>query len=368
MITMPLYIQDPTDQQAPFLHERILEVCEEATHGAGAFAFVTREGADLLLNDEIFRGLAARGTFDLIVGVDGVTNVRALMALQNMSRELPGLTVRVFYHDLFPQAVFHPKFCWFRHRTKGVLIAGSGNLTTRGLRGNWEAFAIVDLEVDAADALEAQWARWIEAHTAHLRPLDDENVLARAALNIQQRRPRGPAVAPEEAGFEAAEEPPAVPTQLLRVLVAEIPRGSGRWNQANFDLNSFQNFFGAQPGVVQRIVLQHVDADGVPGSLESRPSVSVPSRNFRFELKAAARLPYPEEGRPIAVFVEIAPRTFRYRLLMPNDPQYMVMNAFLDTMWTGRSDRMRRVITTTDELQQAWPDSPLWRMPLEVED
>jgi hypothetical protein len=37
------------DPQAPFLQERILQVCEGATRGAGAFAFVTSEGVDLLL-------------------------------------------------------------------------------------------------------------------------------------------------------------------------------------------------------------------------------------------------------------------------------------------------------------------------------
>lgn len=365
---MQLYIQDPTDPQAPFLHEQILEKCEGATHGAGAFAFVTFEGVNLLLNDEIFRRFATGGTFYLIVGVDGVTNVRALIALQNASRELPGLTVRVFYHDLFPQSVFHPKFCWFRHSTRGFLITGSGNPTAKGLRGNWEAFAIGELGVDAADALEAQWKQWVEVHTTHLRLLDDENVLARAALNIQQRRPLAPVSPPEEAGLEAVKEPPALPPQFLRVLVAEIPRGSYRWNQANFDLNSFRNFFGAEPGRVQRIVLQQVDENGVLGKLESRPSVAVKSQNYRFELEAAAGLSYPDAGRPIAVFIEIAPRTFRYRLLMPDDPQHGIMNAFLDSTWRGRDDRLRRVIRDTDVLRQAWPNSPLWQMPLEVED
>jgi adenine-specific DNA-methyltransferase len=74
-----LYIQDPTDQQAPVLHERILEVCEGALRGAGAFAFVTREGVDLLLKDEVFKRFATRGAFQLIVGVDEVTNVRAIV-------------------------------------------------------------------------------------------------------------------------------------------------------------------------------------------------------------------------------------------------------------------------------------------------
>ena len=367
---MRLYFQDPTDQEAPFLQERILELCEGATRGAGAFAFVTSEGVGLLLKDEVFKRFATTGTFYLIVGVDEVTNVRALTALQETSRELTGLTVKVFYHDDFPQALFHPKFCWFRHRRKAFLVVSSGNLTTKGLRGNWEAFAISELELTAADALETQWARWVEMHATHLRPLDDENVLARAALNVRRRRPGPPvpAVEEEEEGGETAEEQPVEPTPLHRVLVAEIPRASYRWNQANFDLNSFRNFFGAEPGTVRRVVLQHVDASGMLGPLENRPSVSVRSRNFRFELDAAAGLRYPGEGRPIAVFVEIAPRTFRYRLLMPSDPQHRIMNVFLDTMWRGRTDRMRRVITTTDVIQREWPDSPIWRMPLEIEE
>jgi hypothetical protein len=322
---------------------------------------------DLLLKDEVFQRFSARGTFDLIVGVDEVTNVRALKALQETSHDLPGLRVKVFYHDL-RQALFHPKFCWFRHTTKAFLVAGSGNLTAKGLRGNWEAFAIAELDGNAADDLEAQWARWVEVHAPRLRPLDDENVLARAALNVRRRRALGAATPPDEEEREGTENARQGPTESRQVLVAEIPRASNRWNQANFDLNSFRNFFGAQPGVVQRVVLQHVDELGSLCSLESRPSVSVKSRNFRFELEAAAGLSYPRAGRPIAVFVKIARRTFRYRLLMPGDPQHRIMNVFLDAMSTGRSDRMRRVMTTTDVVRQAWPDSPLWRIPLEVEE
>ncbi len=364
---MRLYVQDPTDSEAPYLHETILELCQGATRGGGVFAFVTSEGVDLLLRDGAFEKFVTKGTFELIVGVDDVTNVRALGAIRDASQEFPGLRAKVFYHDL-PQAVFHPKFCWFRHRTKGFLIAGSGNLTARGMRGNWEAFAIGELKTADADALEAQWARWIEAHAPRLRPLDDQDVLARAAQNIRQRRPRGIAPRPVDEEGAAAEDLTPEAAQAHRVLVAEIPRASGRWKQANFDLRSFRDFFGAQPGTVQRIVLQHVDDTGALGRLETRPSVAVKSRNFRFELDAAAGLPYPAAGRPIAIFVEIAARTFRYRLLMPDDAQHRIMAAFFDTMWKGRADRMRRAITTADVLRQAWPDSPLWEAPLEVQD
>jgi hypothetical protein len=364
---MRLYIQDPTDPLAPFLHERILELCNGAIRGAGAFAFVTSDGVDLLLKDDVFTTFATKGTFDLIVGVDEVTNVRALTALQELSRDLPGLNVKVFYHNL-GRPVFHPKFCWFRHKTKGYLVAGSGNLTGKGMRGNWEAFTVGELDAKFADNLEAQWTRWVAHHAGRLRPLDDSEVLSRAALNILRRRVGGTEAGPEAPESEAAEDLPPEPILVQDVLVAEIPAGGGRWNQANFDLHSFQNFFGVQTGAVRRVVLQHVDSSGVLCALEKRPSVAVKSRNFRFELEAASGLPYPTTGRPIAVFVRIAARTFRYRLLMPGDPQHAIVSAFLDTVWDGRPDRMRRIITTTEVIRQAWPDSPLWRMPLEVQD
>lgn len=363
---MELHIQDPTDAQAPFLHERLLELCNGAIRGAGAFAYATRNGVDLLLNDRVFVDFARQGTFDLVVGIDEVTNVSALDALQEAGRNLPGLTVRAFYHNL-GRPVFHPKFCWFRQRTQGFLVVGSGNLTAKGLRGNWEAFGVDRLNVGSANRLETQWAEWITYHASRLRILDDPEVRARAALNVFRRRVAAVAVAgPAEGEGEAPGEPE--PTVEFEVLVAEIPRGSERWNQANFDVRTFRNFFGVRRGAVRRIILQHVDSQGELQGLERRPSVSVPSRNFRFELGAGSGLAYPATGRPIAIFVRIAPSTFRYRLSMPGDPHYPTVVAWLDTMEVQRTNRMRRVITNTEVLHQAWPDSPLWVTPLGIQD
>jgi HKD family nuclease len=360
-----LHIQDPGDPNASVLHEQLLQLFGNATKGAGAFAFVTSEGAKLLFADPAFLKFAAKGTFDLIVGIDEITNVGALTTLKETSESFPGLTVRAFYHTL-NKSIFHPKVCWFRHKNGVSVVTGSGNLTPRGLRGNWEAFAISQLQGDSATELEAQWDRWLVLHSAQLKPLTDPDVLARAALNIWRRK-----IAVAKIGKEEVEAPVTAKAgvePVRDVLIAEIPRASTRWNQANFDLNSFKVFFGAKPGAIHRIVLQHVDSEGTLGSLEARQSVSVKSQNYRFELEAAAGLSYPSAGRPITVFVKIAPRTFRYRLLMPNDTGYGVINALLGTMWAGRSDRMRRIITNTEILRQAWPDSPLWSTPLELQD
>jgi hypothetical protein len=350
------------------LHEKILELCQGATSGGGVFAFVTCDGVKLLLKDEVFKKFAGASRFELIVGVDAITNVKALLALKETSNELPKLDVKVFYHDRVPP-IFHPKFCWFRHRTKSYVLTGSGNLTAKGLRGNWEGFGVGELGGDSANALEKQWADWRLLHENRLKPVDDPAVMARAAQNVRQIRltrriPEEMEVEPEEPGGEEEVQP--IPT--YDVLIAEIPKGGDRWNQANFDLETFRSFFGAEPGVFRRIVLQHVDATGELGAVENRPGVSVKSQNYRFELDAAAGLSYPANGRPVGVFVKIAPRTFRYRLMMPNDPDYPMVNAILDTQWKGRLDRMRRVVTTTDLVRQAWPNSPLWVTALQIQD
>jgi hypothetical protein len=361
---MILRIQDPQHSTAPSLHESLLEACQGATGGGGAFAFVSQGGVELFLGDEIFTAFAARHPFELVVGIDEVTNTKALNALTAAGESLAGLTVRVFHHDL-PHAIFHPKFCWFRHETGGTLITGSGNLTVRGLRRNWEAFTVSVLGPEEVDEVERLWAGWVGAHAAWLKATDDERVLARAEQNVIRRAPRVPGEVTAAGAGEAAETEDDVAggphLEDDAVLIAELPRSGDRWNQANFDLENFTTFFEATPGATQRVIFQHVDASGALGARETRPSVAVRSQNYRFELEAAAGLEYPRRGRPIAVFVRVATRAFKYRLLMPDDPEHATVRKFLVSRWRGRADRMMRVPTTIGELRRAWPNSPLWR-------
>jgi hypothetical protein len=142
------------------------------------------------------------------------------------------------------------------------------------------------------------------------------------------------------------------------VLIVEIPRSGDRWNQANFDLENYEQFFGAKRGTQRRILLQHVDANGKLGAAESRPSVAVKSHNYRFELGAASGLPYPKRLLPIAAFVRVATRTFRYRLLMPGDPDYSIARAVLENRWAGPRNQIRRISIRVNELLQVWPGAP----------
>jgi len=75
-------------------------------------------------------------------------------------------------------------------------------------------------------------------------------------------------------------------------------------------------------------------------------------------LQAASGLPYPKKRRPIGVFVRVATRTFRYRLLMPEDPDYSTVLAILGNRWKGPSNQIRRISINVNELRQGWHDAP----------
>jgi hypothetical protein len=188
-------------------------------------------------------------------------------------------------------------------------------------------------------------------HASDLRELDHPDVRKKATENAQKNKARkkkqnGILLEGPEGGVSVG--PPI--SSDADVLIAEIPKGGPRWNQANFDLETFRNFFGASPGRTQRVIMTHVDIDGRLGPQEVRPSVSVKSHNYRFELDAAGNLTYPRKGRPIAVFVRVATRTFRYRLFMPGSQGYQEVNVYLKGHEPGRANRVRRYRTNVGSL------------------
>src|SRR4051812_33843494 len=100
-------LQDPGSEQPVYLLEDLIAVAREASSGAGAFAFASRDGARLLLRDADFQAFLQRGALDLVVGIDAITNVPAIGELAALADASPNLTVRVFVHDR--EALFHPK-------------------------------------------------------------------------------------------------------------------------------------------------------------------------------------------------------------------------------------------------------------------
>src|SRR3989344_707374 len=59
------------------LHEALLQSCDGAVSGGGAFSWASKGGIDLLLCDDTFLPLIQKGQFELIVGTDAVTTPAA---------------------------------------------------------------------------------------------------------------------------------------------------------------------------------------------------------------------------------------------------------------------------------------------------
>nr|HMQ75645.1 phospholipase D family protein [Flavobacteriales bacterium] len=314
-----LRLQDPTDPESAYLLETLLERAVSARCGGAAFAWATEAGVRLLIRDAVFERFLKNYPFDLVVGVDTTTTPEALDALQKAELELSGLRVRVFISPS-NASLFHPKMTWFGERDGGSLVVGSGNLTGAGLRQNWEAYALCPLSVAETAELKGQWEAWTTTHSSRLHALNSAEALARAELN------RGGWGARRRSVPTAA---PLLNPQDTPVLVAEIPRSDNRWKQANFDKDNYENYFGAKVGTQRRMLFQWLQPGGALAEVESRPSVQVASHNWRFELNAAADLPYPDNGRPIGIFLRIAERTFLYTLSMPGDEHNARLAAFL---------------------------------------
>ena len=369
---MTLHIQDPTDPNSDYLIDALRDACKGATRGTGAFAFLSAGGVQLFFRDEAFSEFAVKGgAFDLIVGVDAITDTRAIAALDTARAATPALKANVLMPK-HPRSIFHPKFAWFEKPDGGVLVTGSGNLTAGGLRWNVEAFSVSDLSKGDVSALSDQWDAFTARCATSIFTTDAPQVVERLQDNArlqaarkeklgslalpQEQVPLAEAASPESGAVDSV---PTV-TAESNVLVAEIPRSGSRWKQANFDQNTFIEFFGASKTIARTAYFFQVRPDGTVAPQEVRPAVVVASHNYRFELEAATGIPYPGVGRPVGVFVRIAVRTFTYMLLMPGDPAHAAMSALLAVENPAAGANMRRIVFEAARVKDAWPDSPLW--------
>jgi len=373
MKDMNFYIQDPTVSNSYSLHEALLQASLDAECGGGAYAFVSQDGVKLLLEDPFFKVFVSNGKFKLVVGVDEITNENTLKRLSSLMQDYKGLEIIAFLHDV-KSSMFHPKFSWFRKSQGGVLVIGSGNLTARGLRRNWEAFSVLNINKEEILKVEKYWNEWLTLCSGCLKPIDNKEVLEKAKANLRTivfRKPKAkPRVKADKAEVKRWQEG-IVPEDIQawdfndkdQVLIAEIPRGGDRWNQANFDIHTFSDFFGAQPGNNSlRILLRNVLKDGTLADIKIRLGVSVKSKNYRFELEVPSSVAYPSTGRPISIFIRVSTRMFLYILAMPTDSYYSCVRQFVDSRWQGRVDRMKRIRTTVEELKKSCLDLPFWKI------
>lgn len=345
--------QDPkSDRDPQYLLEAISAACGSGSRGAGVFAFASSAGIDFLISDAEFREFLAGARFDLIVGIDAVTNTAALDRLAEAVEEFPGLSVRVFLNE--EGSLFHPKLCWFKTNLGGTVLVGSGNLTPGGLMGNWEAYAVLDLGEREFRVFEGRWESWRTANGASLRVVGDEEVRERAARNrvLYHGAPR--ATGRAQNGRQAG---------LQEVLIAEIPGGGNRWQQGNFSQSVYTGFFGADLDNVERLFIEWVDDDGAVIARDIRQTVTRKSMNYGFEHTVASGLPYPSgDERPIGVYQKTGARSFRCLLRMPGSSGYATARVVLERqLGPFNSRRMRRVVLRAFELRELWPDCPLFK-------
>lgn len=369
-------IQDPDFSNSYSLHEALNLAGRGATYAAGAYAFVSKGGLELLMGTPSFEEMLGQHPIHLIIGMDAITNEAAVMALAMLQEKHQNLQAQAFLHDQ-KSSVFHPKVCWFRNDVGGVVITGSGNLTVGGLRRNREVFALSYVSEDELLEVEENWRSWLAENENELYDLDSEEVLARAKLNnirktvflddleemevIDSKQPQKVKVVETAEEIDATEEKAEwLFDTKSPFLVAQIPRSGTRWKQANFALGIFEDFFGGIRGVnSHRLIMKAIYDNGELGDIEDRPCVTVASDNFRVELAAASGLPYPEEGRPIGVFVKVAVRMFVYYISMPGTPTHALLEQWLYENSTGPQNQMKRVISTMTEAPQVIENLPL---------
>lgn len=349
-----LQLQDTTAGGGNLLDALSL-AAKDARSGGGIFAFASVSGVEMFLGDKYLRRLARKGGFELIVGVDAITNERALAALTDAAARLPKLSPWVLLHDT--PNLMHSKLCWFDDGTTLTLVVGSGNLTPGGLLTHFEAFVSASLKGVERNAprteIDAFLARWRH----RLLPPDDAEAIARAKKNTGSDRsllkPMKPA--PELPVGKVEVKPEA------EVLVVEISKNVDERTQLDVGIDVFTGFFGARPEG-GHILIQPVDSTGQLGEVEPpRAIFPTKSHNYRFEAQAGAGRKYPPggKGRPFGVFVRIPSGVFRYRLIWPGEDGHGEVNALLTKMLGPPKGRMRRETVSIAELAAAWPDSPL---------
>jgi hypothetical protein len=353
-----LTIQDPVAGGRTLL-DAIADAAQGADRGGGIFAFATERGIATLLADPAVESLCKQAEFQLTVGIDSITDKRALEALLRWEGKRPGLQSRVFVHDL--PWIFHPKLCWFARGSELIVVVGSGNLTQWGLGRNFEAFLSTALDGAEALAAEKEITDWLQRHEGQLLRPDATKALERAERNSGSERSFRKRMQREEE--PEGEAPP--PSPETDALVLEISRNAPGRMQLDIGLEQFRHFFGGEEGKARRIQIQHVESDGALAAPEPpRALIFTSSRNYRFEASANRDRDYPTEGRPIGVFVRVPGGIFRYRLLWPGDDGHAELDGFLaERAAVSRVDAMRRVMATLGELAGAWPDSPFLETP-----
>lgn len=300
------------------------------------------------------------------------------------------------YHSKSPN-IFHPKIYIFEGEKDFLAIIGSNNFTESGLVKNIECSVLITHhKLNAEDReilneIEEHFGNLLTNRDNNLKPISNDLIITLeqtglapseqtrskrydrkfngynevvnqnpfSSSNIQQNpnyfspkrivRQRQPIQNIAEQRVISNDNDNWIGQSSNPILIAEIGGGE-RWKQVNFPLAMFREFFGATAGDNSyHINLRYLDTEGELSEIESRQAVTVASQNYRFEI-GAAQGRYPAIGRPIGVFIRVAPQNFIYRLYMPDSENYRELGAYLHGNYLGRADHLKRIIKSYDQV------------------
>lgn len=358
-MSIELHLQGPGASSDTLLSQLIL-ASQTASAGGGIFAWSNAHGAHALLSNPTFLQFATKAPFSLVIGTDTITDPRAIEALQERAQTLPLLKVQAFVHSEAP--LFHPKMAWFQTESGLRLLVGSGNFTRGGLQANWEIFTSSLLTGNDASKVREQITEWLANHATFLLPLDDPRVAAQVEGNVGNER----SLRKKQAAQSDDGDPEVTSLAAgMMCLVAEVPKnrkldtGESAFSQANFPKAVFEDFFEVR-GAADDILLYHVNDTGALDGVESTNGKYKPaSKNYYFEMVAAAGLPHSGAQPPIAVFLKLDSGAFLYLFRLPGQTGYDQLSDLLAGSWVPKGNQLRRSITDRGTVAAFWPTCPI---------